>query len=108
MMMWPSFGVNRDGALCHTAKETNNLLKEALWCAHYPHCGPPRSCNLTALDYFVWGYVKSLVYADKREMITTLEGNIRRVIADIRHYSLQKVVENSTTRLDLFKLAAVI
>ncbi|GFU13542.1 hypothetical protein TNCV_938281 [Trichonephila clavipes] len=26
---------------------------------------PPRSCDLTPLDYFLWGYVKSLVYADK-------------------------------------------
>ncbi|GFV13453.1 uncharacterized protein TNCV_129511 [Trichonephila clavipes] len=26
---------------------------------------PPRSCDLTQLDYFLWSYVKSLVYADK-------------------------------------------
>ncbi|GFU73689.1 transposable element Tc3 transposase, partial [Trichonephila clavipes] len=26
---------------------------------------PPRSCDLTSLDYFLWGYVMSLVYADK-------------------------------------------
>ncbi|GFU09823.1 hypothetical protein TNCV_1292131 [Trichonephila clavipes] len=23
---------------------------------------PPRSCDLTPLDYFLWGYVKSLVF----------------------------------------------
>ncbi|GFT82112.1 hypothetical protein TNCV_3910391 [Trichonephila clavipes] len=43
---------------------------------------PPRSCDLTPLDYFLWGYVKSLVYADKPQTLGHLEDNIRRVIAD--------------------------
>ncbi|GFU40181.1 hypothetical protein TNCV_4899841, partial [Trichonephila clavipes] len=44
-----------------------------------------RSCDLTyPLDYFLWGYVKSLVYADKPQTLDHLEDNIRRVIADIR------------------------
>ncbi|GFT10473.1 transposable element Tcb1 transposase [Trichonephila clavipes] len=30
---------------------------------------PPRSCDLTPLDYFLWGYVKSLVYADKPQTL---------------------------------------
>ncbi|GFW80994.1 uncharacterized protein TNCV_4803621 [Trichonephila clavipes] len=30
---------------------------------------PPRSCDLTPLDYFLWGYVKSLVYADKPQRL---------------------------------------
>ncbi|GFX88297.1 hypothetical protein TNCV_1705181 [Trichonephila clavipes] len=45
---------------------------------------PPRSCDLTPLDYFLWGYVKSLVYADKPQTLDHLEESIRRVIADIR------------------------
>ncbi|GFV97220.1 hypothetical protein TNCV_161891 [Trichonephila clavipes] len=40
------------------------------------------SCDLP-LDYFLWGYVKSLVYADKPQTLDHLEDNIRRVIADI-------------------------
>ena len=43
---------------------------------------------------FLWGYVKSLVYADKPETNDAFEENIRRVIADIRPPLLQKVVEN--------------
>ncbi|GFV39165.1 DUF4817 domain-containing protein [Trichonephila clavipes] len=53
---------------------------------------PPRSCDLTPLDYFLWGYVKSLVYANKPEMLDHLEDNIRRVIADIR----PQMLENSS------------
>ena len=59
-----------------------------------PMAGPPRSCDLTLLDYFLWGNVKSLVYADMPETIDGLEEYIRLVIADIRSQLLQKVVEN--------------
>ncbi|GFU06495.1 hypothetical protein TNCV_351481 [Trichonephila clavipes] len=50
-------------------------------------------------DYFLWGYVKSLVYADKPQTLDHSEDNIRRVIADIRPQILEKVIENWTSRL---------
>ncbi|GFU91347.1 DUF4817 domain-containing protein [Trichonephila clavipes] len=64
---------------------------------------PPRSCELTPLDYFLWGYVKSLVYADKPQTLDHLEDNIRRVIADIRPQMLEKVIENWNSRLDYIR-----
>ncbi|GFT88055.1 hypothetical protein TNCV_3039481 [Trichonephila clavipes] len=73
----------------------------------------PRSCDLTPLDYFLWGYVNSLVYADKQSMrsnpqtLDHLEDNIRRVIADIRPQMLEKVIENWTSRLDYIRATAV-
>ncbi|GFU20630.1 uncharacterized protein TNCV_3785241 [Trichonephila clavipes] len=63
---------------------------------------PPRSCDLP-LDYFLWGYVKSLVYADKPQTLDHLEDNIRRVIADMRPQMLEKVIENWTSRLDYIR-----
>ncbi|GFS82932.1 DUF4817 domain-containing protein [Trichonephila clavipes] len=64
---------------------------------------PPRSCDLTPLDYFLWGCVKSWVYADKPQTLDHLEDNIRRVIADIRPQMLEKVIENWTSRLDYIR-----
>ncbi|GFT35279.1 HTH CENPB-type domain-containing protein [Trichonephila clavipes] len=61
------------------------------------------SLRSTALDYFLWGYVKSLVYADKPQTLDHLEDNIRRVIADIRPQMLEKVIENWTSRLDYIR-----
>ncbi|GFV44481.1 hypothetical protein TNCV_4737351 [Trichonephila clavipes] len=61
------------------------------------------SCDLTPLDYFLWGYVKSLVYADKPQTLDHLEDNIRRVIADIRPQMLEKVIENWTSKLDYIR-----
>ena len=52
----------QDGATCHTAKATVDVLSpvfedriiscraDVLW--------PPRSCDLTPLDYYLWGAVK--------------------------------------------------
>ncbi|GFW56906.1 complement C5 [Trichonephila clavipes] len=59
----------QDGATCHTARATIDLLKDTFGDHLISRVGPvnwpPRSCDLTPLDYFLWGYVKSLVYADK-------------------------------------------
>lgn len=59
-----------------------------------PVSRPRRSCDLTPLDYFLWGYLKSLVHSDKPQMLDHLEVNIRCVIANIRPQLLDKVIEN--------------
>ncbi|GFU67639.1 uncharacterized protein TNCV_1643881 [Trichonephila clavipes] len=72
-------------------------------CCIWSEANPQASCDLTPLDYFLWGYVKSLVYADKPQTLDHLEDNIRRVIADIRPQMLEKVIENWTSRLDYIR-----
>ncbi|GFV76200.1 uncharacterized protein TNCV_4672891 [Trichonephila clavipes] len=64
-----------------------------------------RSCgsNKTAQHVTQLGYVKSLVYADKRQTRDHLEDSIRRVIADIRPRMLEKVIENWTSRFDYIR-----
>ncbi|GFU24721.1 putative DD41D transposase [Trichonephila clavipes] len=84
----------QDGTTCHTARATIDLLKDTLGDRLISRFGPvnwpPRSYDLTPLDYFLWGYVKSLVYADKPQTLDNLEDNIRRVIADIQPQMLEK------------------
>ncbi|GFW36423.1 uncharacterized protein TNCV_3713411 [Trichonephila clavipes] len=97
----------QDGATCHTARATIDLLKDTfrdlLISRFGPVNWPPRSSDLTPLDYFLWGYVKSLVYADKPQTLDHFEDSIRRVIADIQPQMLEKVIENWTSRLDYFR-----
>ncbi|GFV83926.1 histone-lysine N-methyltransferase SETMAR [Trichonephila clavipes] len=97
----------QDGATCHTARATIDLLKDTfgdrLISRFGPVNWPPRSCDLTPLDYFLWGYVKSSVYADKPQTLDQLKDNIRSVIADIRPQMLEKVIENWTSRLDYIR-----
>ncbi|GFY35029.1 hypothetical protein TNCV_5044051 [Trichonephila clavipes] len=71
----------QDGATCHTARATIDLLKDTL----------------------VIGLCGSLVYADKPQTLDHLEDNIRRFIADIRPQMLEKVIENWTSRLDYIR-----
>ncbi|GFW09335.1 putative DD41D transposase [Trichonephila clavipes] len=71
--MW----LQQDGTTCHTARATIDLLKDTfggrLISRFGPVNWPPRSCDLTPLDYFLWGYVKSLVYADKPQTLDHLK-----------------------------------
>ncbi|GFX99094.1 putative DD41D transposase [Trichonephila clavipes] len=97
----------QDGATSHTARAAIVLLKDTFGDRLISRFGPvncpPRSCDLTPLDYFLWGYVKLLVYADEPQTLDHLKDNIRRVIADIRPQILEKVIENWTSRLDYIR-----
>ncbi|GFX61846.1 putative DD41D transposase [Trichonephila clavipes] len=98
----------QDGATCHTARRaTIDLLKDTfgdrLISRFGPVNWPPKSCDLTPLNYFLWGYVKSLVYADEPQSLDYFQDNIHRVIADIRPQMWEKVIENWTSRLDYIR-----
>ncbi|GFV04254.1 uncharacterized protein TNCV_918751 [Trichonephila clavipes] len=95
----------QDGATCHTARATIDLLKDTFGHRLISRFGPvnwqPRSSDLTPLDYFLWGYVKSLVYADKPQTLDHLKDNIRSVIVYIRPQMLEKFIENWTSSFRL-------
>jgi len=59
---------------------------------------PPRSCDLTPLDFFLWGYLKSQVCANKPQTIDALKVNITNSIQQI-----QPVIENRTSRIRAIK-----
>ncbi|GFV43566.1 hypothetical protein TNCV_1690101 [Trichonephila clavipes] len=111
----PQSGLCRSGAVVPTRRRNmshsschNGFIERHVWCDRLisrfgPVNWPPRSCDLTPLDYFLWGYVKSLVYADKPQTLHHLEDNIRRVIADVRPQMMEKVIENWTSRLDYIR-----
>ena len=58
----------QDGATCHTAAKTMDLVRghfeKELISRFGPVSWPPRSRDNTPLDFFLWGYVKSKVYAE--------------------------------------------
>lgn len=60
---------------------------------------PPRSCDLTPIDYFLWAYVKSLAYSNKPTTLEELEANIRDSIAGITPQILNRVIQNWAVRL---------
>ena len=52
---------------------------------------PPRSCDLTPLDYYLWGAVKDKSYANKPETIEALKDNIREAIGEIQLHTIDNV-----------------
>jgi len=93
----------QDGATCHIACETMDLLRgqfgEQLISRFGPINWPPRSCDITSLDFFVWGYVKSKVYISLLSTIGELEANITHIISQIPVEMLGRVVENRKFRI---------
>ena len=67
-------------ATCQTACVSINLLGgefgEYFISRSGPVNWPSRSCDLTSLDYFLWGFVKAHVYTDKSASIDAFEDDI--------------------------------
>ena len=83
-----TFGFNST-ALRATQPELHSMfcalfLKIALSAASADVVWPARSCDLTPLDYYLWGIVEDKCYADKPKAIDALKDNIRETIAEIQ------------------------
>ena len=57
------------------------------------------SCDLTPLDYYLWGAVKDNCYAIKPETIDALKDNIRIAIGEIQLHTIKNVLKNLTDPL---------
>ena len=89
----------QDGATCHTARETMDLLRSLRFGEQFisrlgPVDWPPRSCDITPMDFYLWGYVKSKCFVDKPATIEALEANITEVISEIPTEALERVIQN--------------
>lgn len=69
---------------------------------------PPRSCDLTPLDYYLWGAVKDKCYANNPESIDVLKNEIRVAIADIRAETIKNVLKNWFVEWVIAKSAVVV
>ena len=68
-----------------------NRRAEVVW--------PPRNCDLTPLDYYLWDAFKDKCYADKLETIDALKDNIREAIGEIHLHTIDNVLKNWTDRV---------
>ena len=63
----------------------------------------PRSCDITPLDFFLWGYLKSVVYLNKPKTINDLKDNINCAVSDITPDLCKKVTQNWSSRMQFLK-----
>lgn len=93
----------QDGASSHTAHATREFLNRELpnkWIGlHGPITWPPKSPDLTPPDFFLWGYLKSKVYASEPKTLDELHESISKQIASIDTETCRKVIESVSIRL---------
>lgn len=105
------FGINpqeiwfqQDGAPPHWAKTVRHWLDENMpnWIGRGGvKQWAPRSPDLTPLDFFLWGYVKHLVYQTQPQSIDELKQRIENAFAEITVETLKKVHEDMLYRCKL-------
>ena len=97
----------QDGAPCHTAHVSIDLLRtvfeDRIISRNANVIWPARSCDLTPLDYYLWGAVKDKCYANKPATIDALKNNIRIAIEDIMPHTIENVLKNWTDRMGYVK-----
>lgn len=97
------FWFQQDGASPHTSHLSQDWLKQHFgkrvvslktdfeWAPHSPDLSPP--------DFFLWGYLKDKVYANKPRTISELKVNIREEIRAIPRSVCKSVMLNFAMRL---------
>ena len=92
---------------CHTANVTIDCLctffenriisrnSDANW--------PPRSCDLTPLNYFLWGAVKNKCYANHTETNEILKHDIEVAIHGNEAQTIENVLKNWVDRMGYCK-----
>lgn len=94
----------QDGATAHTARTSMAALRTMFPQRLVSRFGdvnwPARSPDLAACDYFLWGFLKSKVYANRPRTIQDLKNNIHAEIEAITGDTLRKVMANLRVRAE--------
>jgi len=84
----------QDGAPPHFSNFVTDVLNERFpdaWIGRGgPILWPPRSRDLSPLDFFLWGYIKNIVYAEKIRNIPHLQDRITSAIETVTRDMIQK------------------
>ena len=87
----------QDSATCHTVEAILRVLRPVFEDRIISRRGdvvlPPRSCDLTPLDYYLWSAVKDKCYGKKPKTIDILKHNIREAIGEIQLHTIDNVLK---------------
>uniref|UniRef100_A0A8D9AAQ2 Histone-lysine N-methyltransferase SETMAR n=1 Tax=Cacopsylla melanoneura TaxID=428564 RepID=A0A8D9AAQ2_9HEMI len=94
----------QDGAPPHFARQVRDFLniQFRMWIGRRGHIEwPPRSPDLTPLDFFLWGYLKSKVYETPPNDIQDLKNRITNACRTITPGMLRNVRQEFVNRLHI-------
>lgn len=95
----------QDGAPPHFSAFVTDTLNEKFghrWIGRQgPICWPPRSPDLTPCDFFLWGYIKNIVYREKIRDLNHLRNRINEAMTTVNKDMLTNVWAELDYRLDI-------
>ena len=95
----------QDGATSHTTRVNVSILRDRFPRQVISRFGdvewPARSPDLSPLDFFVWGYLKSRVYRENPTTIDQLKEAIRTEIGLVSSHMTAEVMRDMRKRIDL-------
>ena len=104
----PRIIFQQDGAPPHWAKIVRNSLKDKFenrWIGRGgPIPWPPRSPDITPCDFFLWGFVKDVVYNTQVTDLADLKARIVAAIQQIDVEMLERTWQNLEYRLDVLRI----
>ena len=90
--------LQHDGTKSHTTEATLDILRpvieDRIISRRADVVWPPRSCDLTLLDCYLWGTVNDRCYVDNPETIDALKDNVREAIGEIQLHTIDNVLKN--------------
>ncbi|GFV18026.1 uncharacterized protein TNCV_168301 [Trichonephila clavipes] len=93
----------QDGAPPHIARSVKRLLDQhfgdRIISRYYPFPSPARSPDLTPMDFWFWGYLKSTVYLCTPQTLSDLKDSIRREIGNIPRAMLRAAILSTVSRM---------
>ena len=103
----PRVVFQQDGAPPHWGLIVGDFLNETFpnrWIGRNgPTPWPPRSPDITPLDFFLWGYVKDRVYRTPVCDVETLQSRIIEVLATVNEEMLENTRREIEYRLDILR-----
>jgi hypothetical protein len=101
------FWFQQDGATAHTARRPRAILKEMfpgrVVSLHEAVPWPPRSPDLSPCDFFLWEYLKAVVFKHRPQTMDQLKEAIQEEIEGISPDMLVTVMEKFQERLHMYR-----
>lgn len=93
----------QDGCPAHTslvARAKLNVMFPGRWIGKFgPVNYPPRSPDLTVLDYYLWGRIKEIVYNDRPTTRDDMKERIRTAMASLEAAEIRRAVDSFQNRI---------
>ena len=95
----------QDRATPHTTHETIKFIQECFGTrvisCNTPHPWPANSPDLNPPDFFLWGYLRSLVYKGNPQTLAEVKKAICAAVRAIPSHTCHRAVENLYKRAEL-------